>query len=124
MPRLCRRNSSATTDGGQYVLLKSEKVIQKLLAEAGAGGSRNELVSVDASGAEAAADWNDLKSGENYLGHERTENFASGTAVLDKHRVYSIPSQLRLNEWALSGNWTIGKQAIACGRESSTRSAH
>src|ERR1700722_3338267 len=38
---------------GEYQ--QSEEVIQKLLAEAGTGGSRNDLVSVDASGAEAAA---------------------------------------------------------------------
>jgi thiol-disulfide isomerase/thioredoxin len=95
---------------GEYQ--QSEEVIQTLLSEAGPGGSRNELVSVDASGAEAAADWNDLKSGENYLGYERTENFVSGGAAPGKRRVYSPPSRLRLNEWALSGNWTIGKEAI------------
>ena len=95
---------------GEYQ--QSEEVIQKLLAEGDAGGRRNELVSVDASGAEAAADWNDLKSGENYLGYERTENFASGSTAPGKRRVYSPPSRLGLNEWALSGNWTIGKEAI------------
>ena len=29
------------------------------------------------AGAEVAADWGDLKSPENYVGYERTENFAS-----------------------------------------------
>jgi hypothetical protein len=54
-----------------------------------------------------------LKSPENYVGYERTENFASpGGAVLDKRRVYAAPAQLRLNHWALSGDWTVGKQAI------------
>ena len=53
-----------------------------------------------------------LKSPENYVGYERTENFASpGGAVLDKRRVYAAPAQLRLNHWALSGDWTVGKQA-------------
>ena len=56
-----------------------------MLAEAGAGGIGRELVSVDARGIEAAADWGSLKSPENYVGYERTENFASpGGAVLDK----------------------------------------
>lgn len=96
---------------GEYQ--QSEEQIQKLLVEAGVGGSRNELASVDASGAEAAADWNDLESGENYLGYGRTENFVSGSTAADKRRVYSPPSRLGLNEWALSGNWTIGKEAIA-----------
>src|SRR6478672_10720316 len=40
---------------GEYE--QSEKVIQRLLANAGASGIRNELVSVDARGSEAAADW-------------------------------------------------------------------
>ena len=35
------------------------------------------LVSVDARGLEAAADWGSLKSPENYVGYERTQNFAS-----------------------------------------------
>jgi hypothetical protein len=30
---------------------------------------------------------------------------------LDKHRVYALPARLRLNQWALSGDWTVGKQA-------------
>ena len=71
---------------------QSEKIIKQLLAEAGNGGIGHELVSVDGRGAEAAADWGSLKSPENYLGYERTANFASpGGAVLDKRRVYASP---------------------------------
>ncbi len=96
---------------GQYE--QSEIVIQRLLAEAGVSGIPNELVSVDARGAEAAADWSELKSGENYVGYERTENFASpGGARLDKRQEYVLPSRLRLNHWALSGDWTMGREAI------------
>jgi thiol-disulfide isomerase/thioredoxin len=96
---------------------QSEMIIQQLLAEAGIGGIGHELVSVDARGAEAAADWGSLKSPENYVGYERTENFASpGGAVLDKHRVYAAPAQLRLNHWALSGDWTVEKQATVLNR--------
>jgi thiol-disulfide isomerase/thioredoxin len=95
---------------GEYE--QSERIIQQLLAEAGVAGIGNELVSVDARGAEAPADWGSLKSPENYVGYERTENFASpGGAVLDKRRVYAAPAQLNLNHWALSGDWTVGKQA-------------
>ena len=97
---------------GEYE--QSERIIQQLLAEAGIGGIGHELVSVDARGAEAPADWGSLKSPENYVGYERTENFASpGGAVLDKRRVYAIPARLRLNHWALSGDWTVGKHATA-----------
>jgi thioredoxin family protein len=78
---------------------------------AGAGVSGNELVSVDPSGAEAQADWKHLQSGENYLGYERTENFAL-SADPDKRHVYSGPKHLGLNYWALSGDWTMGGEAI------------
>src|SRR5438128_854099 len=48
---------------GEYE--RSEKIIQQLLAEAGTSGIGHDLVSVDARGAEAAADWGSLKSPEN-----------------------------------------------------------
>ena len=95
---------------GEYE--KSEMIIQQLLAEAGMGGSGRELVSVNARGVEAAADWSSLQSPENYVGYQRTANFTSpGGPVLNKRRVYSAPERLRLNHWALSGDWTMGKQA-------------
>src|SRR5882724_8181156 len=100
---------------GEYE--QSERIIQQLLAEAGIGAISHELVSVDARGAEAAADWGSLKSPEYYVGYERTENFASpGGAVLDKRRVYAAPAQLRLNHWALSGDWTVKKQATVLNK--------
>jgi thiol-disulfide isomerase/thioredoxin len=96
---------------GQYE--QSEAVIQRLLAKAGNNGIPGGLVSVDARGAEAAADWGELGSGENYVGYERTENFASpGGIKADKAHVYAATGQLRRNQWALSGNWTMGREAI------------
>jgi thiol-disulfide isomerase/thioredoxin len=91
---------------------QSELIIQQLLAEAGAKSIDHALASVDATGAEAAADWDDLHSQENYVGYERTENFVSPEgAASDSHRVYTAPAQLELDHWALSGDWTMGKQA-------------
>jgi thiol-disulfide isomerase/thioredoxin len=96
---------------------QSERIIQQLLAEAGSDAISPELVSVDARGVEAAADWGSLRSPENYVGYERTENFVSpGGAALDKRRTYVVPPRLRLNHWALSGDWTVGKQAIALNK--------
>jgi thiol-disulfide isomerase/thioredoxin len=90
----------------------SERIIQQLLAETGSGGTDDELVSVDARGAEAAADWASLESPENYVGYERTENFASPGGLLPGERyVYAVPVRLPLNHWALSGDWTAGRQA-------------
>ena len=92
---------------------RSELTIRQLLTEAGHSDLSHELVSVDPRGAEAAADWNSLKSPETYVGYDRTENFASaGGAILDKPRVYAAPAGLKLNQWALSGNWTMERPAI------------
>ena len=100
---------------GEYE--KSEMVIQQLLAEAGTGGIGHKLVSVDARGTEASADWESLKSPENYVGYQRTENFASpGGAVLDKRHLYAAPARLRLNHWALSGDWTVENQATVLNK--------
>lgn len=100
------------TQFGEGEYEQSERVIQKLLAETGVLGSRNRLVTVDPTGSEAVADWDDLRSGENYLGFERTENFRSAGAAPDKPHIYSVPAKLGLNQWALSGSWTMRKDAI------------
>ena len=100
---------------GEYE--RSEMVIQELLAEAGSDGTGHDLVwagshGVEAAGVEAPADWADLRSPENYTGYERTENFASpGGAVPGQRHRYAAPAGLRLNQWALSGDWTMDEQA-------------
>jgi len=91
---------------------QSEMIVQQLLAEAGSGDIDPELVSVDARGIEAPADWANLRSPENYTGYERTENFASpGGALPGQRHGYTAPAQLGLNHWALSGDWTMEEQA-------------
>ena len=91
----------------------SEMVLQQLLADAGADGIDQALTSVDARGVEAAADWNSLRSPENYLGSERTDNFVSPNgSILDASYAYAAPPQLALNQWALSGDWTVKQGAI------------
>jgi thiol-disulfide isomerase/thioredoxin len=96
---------------------QSERIMQQLLAETGNSGIGHDLVSVDARGAEASADWGNLKSPENYVGYGRTENFASpGGAISDKPHAYAAPARLKLNQWALSGDWTVGKQATVLNK--------
>jgi thiol-disulfide isomerase/thioredoxin len=91
---------------------RSEETIQRLLDDAGLGGFGRELASVDARGIEAAADWDDLRTGETYLGYQQAENFASpGGAAPDERRVYAAPARLGLNQWALAGDWTVGQRA-------------
>src|SRR5271165_4595583 len=75
---------------GEYE--RSEIVIQQLLAEAGNSGVGHELVSVEGRGAEAPADWRDLRSPETYVGYDRAENFASpGGVASDQPRTYAAP---------------------------------
>jgi thiol-disulfide isomerase/thioredoxin len=95
---------------GEYE--RSETIIQQLLAEAGKAGVSRELVSVDARGAEAAADWASLSSPETYVRRRNIERFASpGGAVSGKRHAYAAPARLALNEWALAGAWTLGSDA-------------
>jgi hypothetical protein len=84
---------------------ESERVLQMLLAETG--------VEVDAAlarpepqGIEQPADWDDLRSAENYVGYGRTQGFASpGGVRRDERHRYTAPSSLGPNQWALSGDW-------------------
>jgi cytochrome c biogenesis protein CcdA/thiol-disulfide isomerase/thioredoxin len=88
---------------------ESERVIQQLLAEAGRSVA-NDVVAVKATGAEAAPDMTNVRSPETYVGYERAENFISpGGAAEDARHVYAAAPP-RLNEWALSGDWTVGKE--------------
>jgi thiol-disulfide isomerase/thioredoxin len=85
----------------------SESVIQRLL------GVERELVSVEGLGVEAEADWDHLRTPETYLGYERSEHFASANgAAFDERRAYELPERLRLNHWALAGEWTIGRENV------------
>ncbi len=95
---------------GEYV--PSERMIQQLLAESGRAGVDHDPVPVAGIGAEAAADWDSLRSPESYLGYQRAESFASpGGSVSNVAAEYTVPDELRLNRWALSGNWTIRGEA-------------
>ena len=97
---------------GEYE--QSERVIQQLLIEAGAKDVSHDLVSVDPRGAEVAADWSDVRSQETYVGYEKAERFASsGGVARDAPHVYTVPTGLRLNQWALFGNWSVGREIAA-----------
>src|SRR5277367_4343489 len=89
---------------GEYA--RSEHVIQALLREAGVSSFKTELAPVEATGAEAAADWQELRSNENYLGFNRAEGFASpGGLHINRAHTYALPQRLNLNNWALDGDW-------------------
>ena len=91
---------------------RSEKMIQQLLEDAGAEHADREVVDVVGTGPEAPADWEHLESPESYLGFQQAQSFASpGGIAAEESRVYQVPDRLALNEWALSGEWTIGPES-------------
>jgi thiol-disulfide isomerase/thioredoxin len=86
---------------------QSERTIQRLL------GVDREFVSVEGIGVEAEADWDHLRSPETYLGYARSERFASPVGLaFDERRSYELPGRLRVNHWALGGDWTIGRENV------------
>jgi Thioredoxin like C-terminal domain len=86
---------------------QSERVIQRLLRV------ERELVSVQGLGVEAEADWDHLRTPETYLGYGRSERFASPEgAAFDERRAYELPDRLRFSQWALAGEWTIGRENV------------
>jgi thiol-disulfide isomerase/thioredoxin len=103
---------------------RSERVIQQLLAEAGHNGLETDLVSVEPSGIELAASWSTLESPETYVGYARSTDLASpGGVDPDRSRVYAEPPKLELNQWSLSGDWTVARQ-VATLNEPGGRIAH
>jgi thiol-disulfide isomerase/thioredoxin len=95
---------------GEYEMC--ERVIQQLLREAGRDDAPGDFVSPPNDGVEDQADWTNVESPETYLGIQQGHNFASpGGANINERRAYSLPEKLRLNSWALSGDWTVESRA-------------
>lgn len=95
---------------GEY--RETEEAIQDLLREAGStGASPAETVTPETKGAEAGADMSHMLSGETYVGYRQARGFASNeTMRADAPRDYSVTAPA-LNEWGLSGEWTVGAEA-------------
>ena len=95
---------------GNYEQL--EAVILELLAEAGHTLPSRKTPTIVGTGAEAAADWKNLRSPETYVGYQRSDTFAStGSALLETPRLHSAPARLRLNQWAFAGTWTARRES-------------
>jgi thiol-disulfide isomerase/thioredoxin len=97
---------------GEEAYERTEKMIQKLLEENGAPAVPRFLATPARRGAEAAPDWASLRSPENYLGSIRTTNFTNSGSGRGGLRLYTIPSRLPVNHWALSGGWSLGAGSI------------
>ena len=98
---------------GNYEM--SERVIRQLLAEAGRA-PKDPMASAVARGTEVGAAAGSPRSPETYLGYSRGERFASpGGFRNDISTDYSVVPLL-LNQWALEGEWTVGKQSARLER--------
>ena len=97
---------------GEGAYEECERDVQRLLREAGRDEIPDDLVFAADDGFEAQADWTNLESPEAYLGYDQGQNFVSpGGAKLDQARTYVAPESMRLNQWALAGEWTVGRGA-------------
>ncbi|WP_295717963.1 thioredoxin family protein [Mucilaginibacter sp.] len=92
---------------------ESELQIQHLLKEVSGKTVSNKIVALQPQRFEAAADWRNLESAENYVGYNRTHGFASPVELdTDKQVLYFAPKQLKLNQWGLSGEWSMKKESL------------
>jgi thiol-disulfide isomerase/thioredoxin len=92
---------------------ESEARIRQLLAAPRSGPVMDSAsVSIEAHGPEVGADWGSLKSPETYVDHSKAEMFASPGGAVVKHTspLWASP-RLRLNQWALSGEWSVQAEA-------------
>jgi cytochrome c biogenesis protein CcdA/thiol-disulfide isomerase/thioredoxin len=93
---------------GNYA--ETEKAIQDLLREAGGKMQASAVTVPDAKGIEAASDFGDIRSGETYIGYDKAAGFVSPEGLLtDTARDYTV-AEPGLNEWGLSGTWTVGAE--------------
>lgn len=78
---------------GEGAYRETEAAIRELV------GARGAPTDVEATGVEAAADWDALGSPETYVGYAQSERHVGDAA-----------DALALNQWALRGSWTIEAQ--------------
>lgn len=101
---------------GEGSYAASERIIQRLLAEAHGGPVSTGIVALAPSGAQAARG-SDVGSRETYLGYKRSQGFTSpGGFTRDTPRDYAMGGAM-LNDWSLGGRWTVqAKQAVDAGK--------
>ena len=97
---------------GEGAYQETEQMIQSLLKEVHRDLALNDgFVHIAGAGVTAVAA-DTQRSPETYLGYARQENLASPEAIKrDVPARYSTPRLLALNQWALSGDWKISKEA-------------
>jgi thiol-disulfide isomerase/thioredoxin len=97
---------------------ESERVIQRLLREAGRRNVPADLVAPQGEGTQAAPAAMPPASPETYVGAARSEGFRPGNGDVRPGRThdYSPAAALRVNEWTLAGPWNVGDEAAQVQR--------
>jgi cytochrome c biogenesis protein CcdA/thiol-disulfide isomerase/thioredoxin len=93
----------------------SERVIQRLLAEASPERTFEGTVAVRGQGVEAASDDAD-QSPETYIGYRRTAGSVSTPATVRNRPTEYSASPAALNQWGLAGTWTVHREHAALDR--------
>jgi thiol-disulfide isomerase/thioredoxin len=101
---------------GEYA--ESENTIRQLLTEAGYKDLPPAGISTaQTTGVQVAADDANILSPETYIGYASAEHFSSPDGVLpDQPKSYAAPAKLDLNEWALTGSWTVDEEKAVLNR--------
>jgi thiol-disulfide isomerase/thioredoxin len=97
---------------GEGGYAECEMVVQRLLREAGRGGVADDVVAVAPEGFEAQADWAGQPGIARDLPRLRAgpEPRLSRPPAARRAHTYAAPESLGLNQWALAGEWTIGRR--------------
>lgn len=95
---------------------RSERLLQKLLAQTLGAKVPGGVSVVSGVGPQAAPDFANLLSNETYIGYSKANGFASpGGLVRDAQQVYRPAARLALDRWSLVGPWSIGEEFATLG---------
>ncbi|MEJ0063994.1 MAG: redoxin domain-containing protein [Caulobacteraceae bacterium] len=91
----------------------SERIIQRLLAEAGDKAAPQGVVQVNGQGV-GAASATGPRSPETYVDYLQAQNFDNaGGLTPNQPRDYALPAPPAVNHWGLVGAWTVGPEYAA-----------
>ncbi|MGB3432639.1 thioredoxin family protein, partial [Achromobacter sp.] len=106
------------TVAGEHDYEQTERMIQRLLAEAGRTLPDTGVALPPARGVEAPPQWSTLHSGESYLGYGKATSYAPGGTRIrqDRDTSYVAAAELGANQWTLAGPWRLEpERAVAAG---------
>ncbi|MBO1016484.1 redoxin domain-containing protein [Achromobacter sp. SD115] len=106
------------TVAGEHDYAQTERMIQRLLAEAGRTLPDSGVALPPAHGVEAPPQWSTLHSGESYLGYGKATSYAPGGTPIrqDRDAAYVPAAGLGANQWTLAGSWRLEpERAVVTG---------